>query len=231
MWLGSELFAESFPQLLPYVPITLCCFLLPTLVALVAGTLICCVRVGKKNLLYYAVTVFVSFFRGTPGLVQLYLFFFGLPKIAALFGWDINGWNALAFYVLSTCCNFSSFVSEAFRGAYEALDKGQIEAGYAVGYNRWQCFWRLIAPQTLQVALPNLKNLEIDLLKGSAVAYAIGVIDIMGKANNIIALHRGYGQIWVLLAVAVIYFIFNVLLELTFNCLTQFFSRHEGAML
>ncbi|MBQ5375622.1 MAG: ABC transporter permease subunit, partial [Lachnospiraceae bacterium] len=157
-------------------------------------------RIGKKNLLYYVVSLFVSFFRGTPGLLQLYLVLFGLPKIAELFGYNINTWSAGIFYIIATCFNFSSFVSEAFRGAYLAMNKGQMEAGYAIGFSKLQNFIYVIAPCTLKVALPNLKNLEIDLLKGTATAYVIGVVDVMGRADKFIALHRGYGQLWILMA-------------------------------
>ena len=90
-----------------------------------------------------------------------------------------------------------------------------------------QCFCHIIAPLTMQIALPNLKNLEIDLLKGTATAYVIGVVDVMGRADKIIAQHRGYGQIWILLAAAIIYFLINVVIELVFNSLTRHYSRHE----
>lgn len=230
MWKGHELFLSSFPKLIQYMPMTLLCFIAPTLVSMVLGTLICIIRVGKKTPLYYITSLFVSFFRGTPGLVQIYLFFFGLPKLFEVFGLNINSWQAVTFYIIATCCNFSSFVSESLRGAYEAVDKVQIEAGYSIGYNRAQCFWKVIVPQTLQIALPNLKNLEIDLLKGSATAYVIGAMDIMGGAQYIIAQHRGYGQIWVLLAAAALYFVINVVIEFTFNRFTKFYSRHERAV-
>lgn len=227
MWRGHELFASSLPILVEYIPVTLFYFLTPTFISLIFGALLCKVRTGKKNLLYYLVSLFISFFRGTPGLVQIYIVFFGLPKIFAGFGIDINRWDAGIFYVIATCCNFSSFVSEAMRGAYEAIDKDQIEAGYSIGYSRWQCFYHVIAPLTMEIALPNLKNLEIDLLKGTAVAYVIGVVDVMGRADKIIAQHRGYGQIWILLAAALIYFVINVGIEVVFNGLTKYFRRHE----
>ena len=230
MWKGHELFITSLPKLVKYIPTTMLCFLGPTLVAILLGTLICMARVGKRNLVYHLASLFVSFFRGTPGLVQLYLFFFGLPKIFEIFGVNINRWDAVIFYIIATSCNFSSFVAEALRSAFEGMDKAQIEAGYSIGYNRLQCFWHVIAPQTLQIALPNLKNLEIDLLKGTATAYIIGAMDVMGGAKTIISLHQGYGQIWVLLAAAVIYFIINVVIEVLFTWLTRVYSRHEGGV-
>lgn len=228
MWRGHELFWTSLPQLIPYIPVTLLYFLVPTAVSLVLGTLFCIVRVGRKNVGYGILSVIISFFRGTPALLQIYLVFFGLPKLLEPFGIDINSWNAGIFYIIATCLNFSSFVCEALRGGYEAMDKRQIEAGYSIGYSKWQCFVRVIAPQTLETALPNLKNLEIDLLKGTAVAYVIGCNDIMGKADHIISHHRGYGQIWILLAAALLYFLINVIVELFFHLLYKRSRRYAG---
>ena len=70
MWSGSELFAEALPQLAAYIPITLLCFAVPSLVALFMGSLICYIRVGKKNLLYYLASLFVSFSAARLGLFR-----------------------------------------------------------------------------------------------------------------------------------------------------------------
>ena len=93
---------------------------------------------------------------------------------------------------------------DALDATYNGFVEGLKEAGYEEG-----------------------KNLEIDLLKGTAVAYVIGVVDVMGRADKIIAQHRGYGQIWILLAAALIYFVINVGIEVVFNGLTRYFRRHE----
>lgn len=217
MFYGQELFGEALPILIRFIPVTLFYFLVPTGISLLLGAWICKVRVGKKGILYRIVSLFVSFFRGTPGLLQLYLVFFGLPQIAALFGADIYRWHPGFFYIVATCLNFSSFVSEAYRGAYEAIDTGQVEAGIAIGFNRFQNFIYVIAPLTLKTALPNLKNLEIDLLKGTATAYVIGVVDVMGRADKLVALHRGYGQLWILSAAGLIYLGINIIVEIFFR--------------
>lgn len=80
MWRGHELFISSLPVLVEYIPATLFYFLVPTVISLVLGAWICRVRVGKKNALYWLVSLFVSFFRGTPGLVQIYIVFFRAPE-------------------------------------------------------------------------------------------------------------------------------------------------------
>ena len=230
MFRGHELFWDVMPTLITFIPVTLFYFLVPTVISLIFGAWICKVRVGKKGILYKIVSLFVSFFRGTPGLVQIYLVFFGLPKVAEIFGLNINRWDAGFFYIVATCLNFSCFVSEAYRGAYEATDKGQIEAGYSIGLSKFQNFLYVIVPNTLKIALPNLKNLEIDLLKGTAVAYVIGVVDVMGRANKFVSLHRGYGQIWILLAAGVIYFLINVAIEVIFRLIEWWIRKPERSI-
>ena len=89
MWRGHELFASSLPMLVEYIPVTLFYFLTPTIISLFLGALLCKIRTGKKNLSYYLASLFVSFFRGTPGLVQIYIIFFGLPKIFEGFGMEV----------------------------------------------------------------------------------------------------------------------------------------------
>jgi len=107
------------------------------------------------------------------------------------------------------------------------MNKGQMEAGYAIGFSKLQNFIYVIAPCTLKVALPNLKNLEIDLLKGTATAYVIGLVDVMGRADKFIALHRGYGQLWILMAAGLLYFIINVAVEFSFRGFEGALSKAE----
>lgn len=224
---GWKIILDALPGLISHLPETLCYLLVPSALSLPIGAAVCAVRVGHRNALYYIVSVLVSFFRGTPDLVQVYLMLYGLPKLLELFGADINRWPAGVFFIIAITLNFSSFVSEALRGAYLAVDRGQIEAGYSVGFSRPQCFFRVVVPQTLRIALPNLKNLEISLLKGTALAYTIGAMEVMGYANTLIALNSGVGRMWVLAAAGALYFIVDVLLEAGFNLLTGRFARYE----
>ena len=92
MWRGHELFASSLPMLVEYIPVTLFYFLTPTIISLFLGALLCKIRTGKKNLSYYLASLFVSFFRGTPGLVQIYIIFFGLPYYFDQDGIMQTGW-------------------------------------------------------------------------------------------------------------------------------------------
>ncbi|MBM6699721.1 ABC transporter permease subunit, partial [Bifidobacterium pullorum subsp. saeculare] len=86
-------------------------------------------RTPRHTPLHWIATVMVSFFRGTPGIVQLYLVFFGLPRLCARFGADLDSWPAGAFYMIAATLNLSCFIGEALRSGYLGVDRGQIEAG------------------------------------------------------------------------------------------------------
>ena len=183
----------------------------------------------KSGVVYWLVSLFVSFFRGTPQLVQLFLILYGLPRLLLIIGIDINDWSAGTFYIIATTLNLSCFVAEAYRGGYLAMDYRQIEAGYSIGFSRLQCFFHVIVPGTLQNAVLNLKNLSIDVLKGASLAYTIGAIEVMGYADRMIGLNSGVGRLWVLGVAAVIYFVLVAILELLFNLAAKHYQRYGKA--
>lgn len=215
------------PRLLQALPATLIYWFVPSVLELLLGTLLCIARVGRKGVTYWVCTVVISFFRGTPGIVQLYLVFFGLPKLFALIGADIEDWQAGAFFIIATTLNLSCFVCEALRGGYLAVDRGQIETGLSLGYNRWQNFVHVIAPQTLRVSLLNLKNLEIAVMKDTSIAYVIGAACILGTAKTIISARYGVGQLAILGIAGVCYFVLCAVLEAAFGAASHRLARHE----
>ncbi len=223
----SDLLTDVLPRILQYLPATLFYWIVPSVLGLLFGTLLCIVRVGRHNALYWLCTVYISFFRGTPGIVQIYLVFFGLPKVFYLFGFDIDDWDPGIFFIIVTAMNLSCFVCETLRGGYLGVDKGQIETGLSIGYSRIQNFVHVIAPQTIKVAILNLKNLEIDVLKDTSVAYTIGAIEILGSAKAIISEQYGTGQLWILGLVAVIYFVLCTLVEAGFTFASHRMERYE----
>lgn len=224
-----QIVSKVLPGIIAHIPQTLLYWFLPSVLALFFGALLCWARVSNRHRpLYWICTVVISFFRGTPGIVQIYIVFFGLPKLIWAIGYDVSDWTAGVYFVIATTLNLSCFMAETLRGGYLALDRGQVEAGLSIGFSRVQNFVHVIAPQTLKVALLNIKNLEIDVLKDTSVAYTIGAVEIMGYANRMISLRSGLGQLWILGTAAVIYFIMCTLLEVAFNLATRRISRFEG---
>lgn len=225
---GIKTMIEVFPALCGKLGQSLILLIVPALIGLVIGTLFCIARVGKKNIIYYFVAFNVSFWRGTPQMVQLFLFFYGIPILFnALFGISTRAWSTWFLVIITLGLNMGVYYCEALRSAYLSVDKGQIEAGYSIGYSKLQCFFKVIAPQTLRIALPNMKNLTTELLKTTALAFALGIVDVMGEANQLSTIRYGVGQMWILTAAAVIYWVMNVVLCWFFQYMEMIFSNGE----
>jgi putative amino-acid transport system permease protein len=188
-----------FPILLKYLEVTLGMALIGAIFALALAVSLTAIRIFKVPGLNSIVVVFISFFRGTPLLVQLFLLYYGLPQIFPL----MVGIDAFSCAVLGLSLHFSSYMSESLRAAINSVAKNQWEAGLAFGLSRLQTLKRIIFPQALRTALPSLMNYFIDMLKSTSLAFSLGVAEIMAKAQMEAAGSFKYFEAF--LAVALIY--------------------------
>lgn len=113
-------------------------------------------------------------------MVQLYLIYFGLGNVGIDFFRNMSAYSAV---LAALSLNMSAYMAENLRGALSSVDKGQIEAGITTGLTRLQIFFRIIFPQAFRVAVPSLGNSFVDLVKGSSMAFTIGVTELMASAN------------------------------------------------
>jgi len=197
---------QSLPALLSYLDVTL----LVTLASIVLGSLLGLVLAWAKlsgiRLLRYAAQAYTYGMRCTPSIVLLFLVFYGLPELArAAFHADINGWHRAIYAIITFLLLFGAYISEVFRAAYAAVPRGQYEAAVSIGLTPWQAFRTVLLPQAALIALPNFGNSSINLLKEGALAYTIGLIDLIGKGNLIIAQNYGAYGIEIYLACLLIY--------------------------
>ena len=109
---------------------------------------------------------------------------------------------------------FAASISEVFKSAYLAVPKGQLEAGLSIGLTTSQTLIRIICPQALRFALPNISNAILNLLKDTALAYTIGLADVMGTGNLIIGQNMGNYSLETYTAVALIYWGLALILAL-----------------
>jgi hypothetical protein len=155
--------------------------------------------------------------RCTPSIVLLFIVFYGLPKLMeAAFRYDMNELHRAVFAIITFTLLFSAYISEVFRAAYTAVPRGQYEAAVSAGLTPFQAFRHVILGQAALVALPNFGNATINLLKEGSLAYTIGLIDMIGKGNLIIAQNFGAYGIEVYLAALLIYWVLVLLLEQVF---------------
>lgn len=156
------------------------------------------------------VLVFTGAVRGTPPVLLLFIVYFGLPQVTKGFGMILDTTKIsvkFALVILAVGTAVASNSCEMFRSAYNALDKGQIEAGKSLGYTTLQRFIHIILPQGLRVILPNIGNMIIQEVHNSSLIYYLGVVDIMGKAKQINANVFNAKSLELYVAAALIYWI------------------------
>ena len=134
------------------------------------------------------------------------------------------------FFVVATfTILFAATISEVIRSAYLAIDRGQYEAAVSIGLTPFQAFYRIILPQGTILALPNFGNSFINLLKEGALAYTIGLIDLLGSGNLIIARNYGSYALEIYIALSVLYWGMAILFEKAFFTLENRLSRYKKA--
>lgn len=171
---------DLFSVLLVYVPLTLFMAVLAMVFALILASAMAVERVFKMPFLDPFVRLFISFFRGTPLLVQLFLFYYGLPQILS-FLTNITGVTAA---IMGLTLHFSAYMAESIRGAIQGVDRSQWEAAQAVGMTESQMMQRIILPQAARVAAPTLVNYFIDMVKSTSLAFTLGVTELMGATQK-----------------------------------------------
>ncbi|WKD27734.1 amino acid ABC transporter permease [Halomonas sp. KG2] len=178
--LNVEYMWDLLPVLLSYLPLTLQMASIAMLFALIIACLLAVIRVSRVPVLNGAALLFISFFRGTPLLVQLFLFYYGLPQlINALI--SINGVTAA---VLGLTLHFSAYMAESIRAAIVGIDRSQTEAALSIGMTQSQLMRRIILPQATRVATPTLMNYFIDMIKATSLAFTLGVTEMMGATQK-----------------------------------------------
>ncbi|MEX3317058.1 amino acid ABC transporter permease [Sulfitobacter sp. PS-8MA] len=168
------------PVILGYVPLTLFMAVAGMVFALILASLLAVERVAKVPVLDWFVVLFISFFRGTPLLVQLFLFYFGLPQVLS-FLTQIDGVTAA---IMGLTLHFSAYMAESIRAAIMGVDRSQWEAAQSIGMTQTQMMWRIILPQAARIAAPTLVNYFIDMIKGTSLAFTLGVTEMMGAAQK-----------------------------------------------
>ena len=183
-------------------------FALTLVLALPLGLVISFGSMSKFKPLAYITKIFVWIIRGVPLMLQVIIVFyvpgfaFGTPLFSR-FG------SVIAAFVINYACYFS----EIYRGGIESIAKGQYEAGQVLGMTKSQIFFKVILMQVVKRILPPMSNEILTLVKDTALARVIMVVEIIQSAQNFAA----YGLMWPLFYTAVFYLIFVGLLTLLFG--------------
>ena len=206
------------------LPATLMVVFWTLLISLPLGFLIGFIRFRRVPVLTPISTVIISFFRGTPLIILIFLLYSALPDTIARFvqdhGWDIDVYglllNSTKGYAVFICSTFTiSTMAEIFRSALSAVEEGQLEAAHCVGLSTAQAYLHIIIPQALVSALPNLGNDIIGLVKGTSLMFYMGLKDIMGVAKT--AAGPSYAYVEAYVDVLIVYVILCYVLQELFR--------------
>lgn len=177
-------------------------------VALVIGILLTIVRMGGRSIpsriARGIANVYISFVRGTPVLVQIYIIYQAL----AVIGPNLSNFTS---GVIALSLNSGGFMAEIMRGGISAIPKGQIEAGHAIGMSKAQIWARIILPQVFKVVMPQLTSEFINVIKVSPMLSIIAIVELTRTAQRLV--NTTFITVPFYITIAVMYFIVCALLE------------------
>ncbi len=189
------------------LPITLSLTLLSFIAALILAIIIAMIDYFRVPVLRPICNLYVSFFRGTPLIPQLFLLYFGIPSFIP----SLREIPAFTICVIGLTLNAAAYMKEVIRGSLLSVPIGQKEAAIAHGMTPIQSMFRIILPQAARVALPSLFNNLVDIVKGTSVAFTIGVIEITATANLRASVTFNYFESYMILML--VYWIIILILE------------------
>ncbi|XJS10869.1 amino acid ABC transporter permease [Aerococcaceae bacterium WGS1372] len=167
------------------------------------------------------ISLFISYMRGVPLIVHLFVMMYSLPEAASslmgVFGvaYPAHEFPSLIIVIVTYSLLEAAVESENIRSAFQSIDPRQIEAGQSIGMTRQQNLRRIIIPQALSVAIPLFLNAFLKNIKALSLAFTVGVVDILAQARFAAALSYRYLESYV--AAALVYWLICGILQLIFN--------------
>lgn len=199
---------------------TLLLFVLTLLFALPLGLVICFGSMSKYKAVRIPIRVFLWIIRGTPLMLQLFIVWF-LPGLVFKTPWGVfsdPSSNRFFAAVIAFVINYAAYFSEIYRGGFESISKGQYEAARVLGLTKWQTFRHIVLMQVVKRIVPPMSNETITLVKDTALANVISVVEIIWTAQSFAA---NEANILPLFYSGIFYLIFNGLLTVGFGFLEK----------
>ncbi|MEH7236212.1 amino acid ABC transporter permease [Bacillus sp. JJ1562] len=191
-----EQLIESYPVFLKGMLITVQVTIVAVLIAVIIGLLFSFFKISGKTILVRIADLYIYLVRGTPLIVQIFVFYFGLSALDISMFWSVT--LGLAFHN-------GAYIAEIFRGAIQSIDSGQMEAGQSLGMSRILTMRRIILPQAFRRAIPPLGNQFIIALKDSSLAAFIGLNELFNVSTTLGS--NDFDYMTYLLIVAIYYLI------------------------
>lgn len=209
---------SNLPFILEGVPLTLLVAVIGMAIGLILGFFLALARGSSRIWLRWPARFYISFMRGTPILVYLFVLYFGLPVV----GLKLPATTAA---IIGFGTNSAAYIAEINRASLNSVSNGQWESARALGFTYWQTIRRIIMPQATRIAIPPLGNVFLDLLKATSLAAMISVPEILNKAQ--IAAGRTVDSMTMYITAALIYWP----LTMIFSALQDYLERRNNRYL
>lgn len=172
-----DLFIKLLPELLEGLKLTVSIFCYCLLASIPLGILVAIIKTLNIKVLNVIIDVYIWVMRGTPLLLQMVFFYFGLPQVGIVLEREVVQYLAIIL-------NYTAYFAEIYRGGIKAIDNGQMEAGKVLGFTPFYTFRSVIMPQALKNTLPSVGNEVINLIKDTSLVYVLGSTELLkvGKA-------------------------------------------------
>ncbi len=217
---------DSIPKMLMGIGLTLQLLFLSAVLGTALAIVLLLMRISGRWYLAAPTMVYIYIFRGTPILVQIFIIYYGLPQLE--FVRDSIFWPILkepfGCAIVALTLNTGAYVSEILRGGVLGVDRGLKEAGAALGLSARHRFVYITAPIAIRLCLPAYSNDIISLMKSTALASTITLLDMMGIARTIVA--ETYAPYEVFISLMFIYLILTWIIQRSFGWMEKRMSRH-----
>jgi polar amino acid transport system permease protein len=213
MSFDTALIVESLPKMLMGIGLTFQLLILSAVFGLILATLLMLMRISGKWWLSWPAQAYIYVFRGTPILVQIFIVYYGFPQLEMIREsvlWPLFR-DPFGCAVFALSLNAGAYVSEILRGGVLGVDRGMLEAGEALGLSKTQRFVYLTTPIATRLALPAYGNDIISLLKSTALASTITLMEMTGIARTIVA--QTYAPYEIFISLAIVYMVLTFLIQ------------------
>ena len=220
------LIADSIPKMLAGFWMTFELWFLSAVLGLALAIILLLMRISSRWYLYAPAMAYIYIFRGTPILVQIFIIYHGFPQLEFIresIFWPILR-EPFGCAILALTLNTGAYVSEILRGGVLGVDRGLKEAGAALGLSSTHRFIYITSPIAIRLALPAYSNDIISLMKSTALASTITLLDMMGIARTIVA--ETYAPYEIFLSLTVIYLILTWIIQKSIGLIEKRMSRH-----
>lgn len=212
-----ELAINSLPYILTGLGLTLLISLVSMVIGLTISLFLALARASKKFWLRWPARVYISFMRGVPILIILFMLYFGFPFIGIEFA-------AVTAAIIGFSLNSAAYMAEVNRSAIAAIPKGQWESARSLGFSYGKMMRRIILPQASRIAVPPLTNVMLDLIKASSLAAMITVPEIFQLSRIVAGREMDYMTMFIL--VALVYWAVCSIMTLLQNYLEKRYARY-----